>query len=123
MLAKRIIETARALAQATVTSVRLVEESLERADDPAGEGARVFTRIYREAARVQAAASDHLRGAGIVASPLSGIPISIKDLFDVAGETLPPARWFSRGARRPRAMPPSCAGCVRRAQLSSERPT
>jgi aspartyl-tRNA(Asn)/glutamyl-tRNA(Gln) amidotransferase subunit A len=87
MLARRIIETARALAQGTVTSVRLVEESLERADDPAGEGARVFTRIYREAARVQAAASDHLRGAGIVASPLSGIPISIKDLFDVAGET------------------------------------
>jgi aspartyl-tRNA(Asn)/glutamyl-tRNA(Gln) amidotransferase subunit A len=87
MAARRIIETAQALTQGTVTSVRLVEEALERADDPAGEGARVFTRIYREAARVQAAASDHLRAAGIVASPLSGIPISIKDLFDVAGET------------------------------------
>ncbi len=87
MPATRIIETAQALAQGTITSARLVEEALERADDPAGEGARVFTRIYREAARVQAAASDLLRGAGIVASPLSGIPISIKDLFDVAGET------------------------------------
>jgi aspartyl-tRNA(Asn)/glutamyl-tRNA(Gln) amidotransferase subunit A len=87
MPARRIIETAQALAQGRVTSARLVEEALERADDPAGEGARVFTRIYREVARVQAAASDLLRGAGIVASPLSGIPISIKDLFDVAGET------------------------------------
>jgi aspartyl-tRNA(Asn)/glutamyl-tRNA(Gln) amidotransferase subunit A len=87
MPAWRIIETARALAQGAVTSARLVEEALERADDPAGEGARVFTRIYREAARAQATASDNLRAAGIVASPLSGIPISIKDLFDVAGET------------------------------------
>jgi aspartyl-tRNA(Asn)/glutamyl-tRNA(Gln) amidotransferase subunit A len=78
---------AQALAQGTITSVRLVEGALERADDPAGEGARVFTRIYRESARIQAAASDHLRGVGIVASPLHGIPISIKDLFDVAGET------------------------------------
>jgi len=87
MPARRIIETARALAQGTVTSARLVEEALERADDPAGEGARVFTRIYRESARVQAAVSDQLRSVGIVASPLGGIPISIKDLFDVAGET------------------------------------
>lgn len=87
MPARRIIETARALAQGTVTSARLVEEVLERASDPAGEGARVFTRVYRESARVQAAASDHLRAVGIVASPLAGIPISIKDLFDVAGET------------------------------------
>ena len=44
MPAWRIIETARALAQGAVTSARLVEEALERADDPAGEGARVFTR-------------------------------------------------------------------------------
>jgi aspartyl-tRNA(Asn)/glutamyl-tRNA(Gln) amidotransferase subunit A len=87
MPARRIIETAQALAQRTITSARLVEEALERADDPAGEGARVFTRVYRESARIQAAASDHLRGVGIVASPLHGIPISIKDLFDVAGET------------------------------------
>ena len=87
MPARRIIETVQALAQGTVTSARLVEQALERADDPAGEGARAFTRIYREAARVQAAGSDNLRGAGIVASPLSGLPISIKDLFDVAGET------------------------------------
>ncbi len=87
MLARRIIETAQALAQGTVTSARLVEEALERIDDPGGEGTRVFTRIYHESARVQAAASDQLRGVGIVASPLGGIPISIKDLFDVAGET------------------------------------
>ncbi len=31
-------------------------------------------------------AQDRLRRAGYVASPLAGLPVSIKDLFDVAGE-------------------------------------
>jgi aspartyl-tRNA(Asn)/glutamyl-tRNA(Gln) amidotransferase subunit A len=87
MVTTRILDAAQALAQGTTTSARLVDEALERGGDPAGEGAHVFTRLYRESARVQAAASDRLRAAGIVASPLHGIPISIKDLFDVAGET------------------------------------
>jgi aspartyl-tRNA(Asn)/glutamyl-tRNA(Gln) amidotransferase subunit A len=98
MRATRIVETAEALARGTITSARLVEEALERADDPAGEGARVFTRRYRESARVQAATSDHLRAVGIVASPLHGIPISIKDLFDVAGETTTAGSMVLKGA-------------------------
>jgi aspartyl-tRNA(Asn)/glutamyl-tRNA(Gln) amidotransferase subunit A len=87
MIAKRIVEAAHALARGESTSTRLVEEALERASDAAGEGGRTFIHLYPEAARIQAEASDRLRGAGIVASPLGGIPISIKDLFDVAGET------------------------------------
>src|SRR5947208_16246473 len=31
-------------------------------------------------------AQDRLRKAGYVASPLAGLPVSVKDLFDVAGE-------------------------------------
>lgn len=77
---------ARALERGEATSARLIDEALERASDAAGEGGRTFIRLYREAARIQAEASDRLRGAGIAASPLAGIPISIKDLFDVAGE-------------------------------------
>jgi aspartyl-tRNA(Asn)/glutamyl-tRNA(Gln) amidotransferase subunit A len=64
----------------------LTRQALERIADPLGEGSRAFTRVYREAALTQAAAADRLRGHGIVASPLAGLPISIKDLFDVAGE-------------------------------------
>jgi len=68
------------------TSRALVEEALSRIADPAGEGSRVFVKVYADAARVAADAQDRLRGAGYVASPLAGIPVSIKDLFDVAGE-------------------------------------
>lgn len=86
MLPRRVLETSQQLKQATITSIGLVEEAISRCDEPSGEGPRVFRRIYHESARVQAAASDRLRGFGIVPSPLAGIPITIKDLFDVAGE-------------------------------------
>jgi aspartyl-tRNA(Asn)/glutamyl-tRNA(Gln) amidotransferase subunit A len=68
------------------TSRALVEAALERIADPAGEGKRAFVKVYGEAARAAADAQDRLRAAGYVASPLAGIPVSIKDLFDVAGE-------------------------------------
>jgi aspartyl-tRNA(Asn)/glutamyl-tRNA(Gln) amidotransferase subunit A len=68
------------------TSRALVEDALGRIADPAGEGSRVFVKVYAEAARAVAEAQDKLRAAGYVASPLAGLPVSIKDLFDVAGE-------------------------------------
>jgi aspartyl-tRNA(Asn)/glutamyl-tRNA(Gln) amidotransferase subunit A len=74
------------LAAGHTTSRALVEAALTRIADPAGEGARTFTRLYAEAARLAADAQDRLRRAGYVASPLAGLPVSIKDLFDVAGE-------------------------------------
>jgi aspartyl-tRNA(Asn)/glutamyl-tRNA(Gln) amidotransferase subunit A len=74
------------LAAGRTTSRTLIEEALARIADPAGEGSRVFVKVYAEAARAAAEAQDQLRAAGYVASPLAGIPVSIKDLFDVAGE-------------------------------------
>jgi aspartyl-tRNA(Asn)/glutamyl-tRNA(Gln) amidotransferase subunit A len=74
------------LAAGRTTSRQLVETALARIADPAGEGKRTFVKVYDEAARIAADAQDRLRKAGYVASPLSGIPVSIKDLFDVAGE-------------------------------------
>src|SRR5215472_15739354 len=68
------------------TSRALVDEALARIGDPSGEGGRVFVKVYADAARAAAVAQDRLRAAGYVASPLAGIPVSIKDLFDVAGE-------------------------------------
>jgi aspartyl-tRNA(Asn)/glutamyl-tRNA(Gln) amidotransferase subunit A len=82
-----ISELRRALDEGRTTSARLLDEALGRATDPAGEGARTFTRVYAEQAREAAAAQDRLRAAGYATSPLAGIPVSIKDLFDVAGET------------------------------------
>jgi aspartyl-tRNA(Asn)/glutamyl-tRNA(Gln) amidotransferase subunit A len=48
---------------------------------------RVFLRVYEGAARVAADAADARRRAGITLGPLDGAIVSIKDLFDVAGET------------------------------------
>jgi aspartyl-tRNA(Asn)/glutamyl-tRNA(Gln) amidotransferase subunit A len=74
------------LASARTTSLALTEAALARIDDPAGEGARAFFKVYHEAALDSARASDAARANGVVPSPLAGIPVSIKDLCDVAGE-------------------------------------
>src|SRR5437762_11888800 len=74
------------LAAGRTTSRELVEAALERIADPAGEGVRALLKVYEREARAVADAQDQLRQSGYVAWPLAGIPISIKDLFDVAGE-------------------------------------
>jgi aspartyl-tRNA(Asn)/glutamyl-tRNA(Gln) amidotransferase subunit A len=84
-----IQDLASALANGKTTARMLVEDCLARIADPGGEGARVFIKVYADAARAMAEASDALRRVGRAAGPLAGIPISIKDLFDVAGEPTP----------------------------------
>ncbi|MBS0337080.1 MAG: amidase [Proteobacteria bacterium] len=74
------------LAAGKVTSRALVEQALGRIADPAGEGTRAFLKTYAETALAEADHSDRLRRAGIVRSPVEGIPISLKDLYDVAGD-------------------------------------
>ncbi len=70
-----------------MTSRTLCEEALARISDPQGEGATAFTEVFPASARAAADAVDRLRAAGYAASPLAGIPVSVKDLFDVAGST------------------------------------
>src|SRR5215813_870083 len=81
-----LTELAADLAGGRTTSRALVDAALERIADPAGEGKRAFVKVYEGTARAAADAQDKLRAAGYVASPLAGIPVSIKDLLDVAGE-------------------------------------
>ena len=86
------------LAAGRTTSLALVEEALARIADPAGEGKRAFVKVYADAACAAAEAQDRLRAVGYVASPLAGLPVSIKDLFDVAGErTLAGSRALDDG--------------------------
>ncbi len=63
-----------------------LEQALDRIADPAGEGARACLMVYAEAARAAADAADARRRAGITLGPLDGAIVSLKDLFDVAGE-------------------------------------
>jgi aspartyl-tRNA(Asn)/glutamyl-tRNA(Gln) amidotransferase subunit A len=74
------------LAAGRTTSRALVEQALSRIADPAGEGARAFLKVYGENARADAEYSDRLRKAGVRRSPVDGLPVSVKDLFDVAGD-------------------------------------
>lgn len=77
----------RALAEGRMSARALAEAALARAQDKAGEGARAFTRLYADGAVHAADSVDSLAKAGGTPAPLAGIPVSIKDLFDVAGET------------------------------------
>src|SRR6201996_8153892 len=68
------------------TARKLVEECIARAAVPAGEGQRTFIHVDRDAALAAADAMDHLRKAHAAPSRFAGIPISIKDLFDISGQ-------------------------------------
>jgi aspartyl-tRNA(Asn)/glutamyl-tRNA(Gln) amidotransferase subunit A len=63
-----------------------LEQALARIADPAGEGCRACLTVYTEAARAAADAADARAKLGISFGPLDGAIVSIKDLFDVAGE-------------------------------------
>src|SRR5258708_39880274 len=86
VLVAPIAALARALAEGKITSRELVEEALARITDANGEGGRAFTKVHAQGALLAAEASDRLRKEGVVPSPLAGLPVSIKDLFDIAGE-------------------------------------
>lgn len=70
----------------TTSARERLDAALSRIDDPQGEGARTCLTVYREAARASAEASDARASAGISLGPLDGAIVSLKDLFDVAGE-------------------------------------
>ncbi len=63
-----------------------LEQALTRIADPAGEGARACLTVYADAARKAADAADARAKAGQARGPLDGAIVTIKDLFDVAGE-------------------------------------
>src|SRR5437763_4786097 len=68
------------------TARALVDECLARIADTDGEGARAFLHVDAEAAFEAAEAMDRLRKATATPSPYAGIPVSIKDLFDIKGQ-------------------------------------
>jgi aspartyl-tRNA(Asn)/glutamyl-tRNA(Gln) amidotransferase subunit A len=69
------------------TSARkLVDECLARIADTSGEGPRAFIHVDAQAAIEVAEAMDRLRAAKAAPSRFAGIPVSIKDLFDIKGQ-------------------------------------
>jgi aspartyl-tRNA(Asn)/glutamyl-tRNA(Gln) amidotransferase subunit A len=66
-----------------------VRDRLEAAFARCGDAtaAHVFVKLFERTARAEADAADLRRAAGIRLGPLDGTLVSVKDLFDVAGET------------------------------------
>jgi len=82
---RTISKTVEDLDAGRMSARALVEECLSRIADPAGEGARAFIAVQADKARAMADAADLRRKAGRAAA-YEGIPISLKDLVDIAGE-------------------------------------
>ena len=85
-MARTLSALADDLASGRTSALALVREALARIDAPDGEGKLAFIKVHREAALAAAEAMDKLRSAGLAPSRFAGIPISVKDLFDLAGE-------------------------------------
>jgi aspartyl-tRNA(Asn)/glutamyl-tRNA(Gln) amidotransferase subunit A len=68
------------------TARKIVDGCLARIADESGEGARTFIHVDAEAAVEAAEAMDQLRSANAAPSRYAGIPVSIKDLFDIRGQ-------------------------------------
>jgi aspartyl-tRNA(Asn)/glutamyl-tRNA(Gln) amidotransferase subunit A len=77
-------EMSRALSGGEVSSVELVERALERAEawQPA---TNAFSQLWPDEAVEAARAADAARAAGNAPGPFAGVPIAVKDLYDVAG--------------------------------------
>src|ERR1700738_4855629 len=77
---KTLIETAAAVAERAVSPMELVEEALAALEVVQRE-CNAFTVVMAEEARARAIELADLDPVG----PLHGVPIVVKDLYDVAG--------------------------------------
>lgn len=76
----------RALFNGELTARDLIERCLAAIGNKDGEGARTFLRVNEVDALQLADDVDRKRRSGTKLPPFAGIPISVKDLFDVRGE-------------------------------------
>ncbi|MEU9174597.1 amidase [Streptomyces sp. NPDC048420] len=79
-----LAETARALADGTITSRALVEQTLARIG-ASQDSLNAFRIVRTEAALAEAEAADAQLATG-TRKPLLGVPVAVKDDMDVAGE-------------------------------------
>ena len=116
-----LIATLQALREGRTRAVDEVERALEAAASPACRAA--FLRLDAEGALSAAAAADRARDEGRDRGgslPLTGLPVSIKDLFDIAGQPTaagskvlqdaPPATRDARAVQRLRGAGASVLG-------------
>jgi aspartyl-tRNA(Asn)/glutamyl-tRNA(Gln) amidotransferase subunit A len=106
---RTLADLAHALSTGATSSGRLVEECLAKIADPAGEGARTFLKVHADTAAAAAEYCDRLRARGAQQTPWAGIPISVKDLFDMAGDVTTAGSPVLRGQPPAKADAPAVA--------------
>lgn len=99
------------LAAGRTTSVALTEAALAHAQAHRAADGAAYVSLDARAALDMARAADAARAAGNVPSLLAGLPVSIKDLFDVAGQV------SAAGSRALAHQPPATADAVAVARL------
>jgi aspartyl-tRNA(Asn)/glutamyl-tRNA(Gln) amidotransferase subunit A len=103
--------TGNILAAKTLSTVELLDASLASIAAEMACGDATYTHIDRTAAREAACSSDAFRARGYVPSALAGVPISVKDLFDVKGQVT------TAGSRILRETPPAVRDAVAVARM------
>ncbi|PTR29597.1 amidase [Pseudomonas sp. GV085] len=83
---KSIAQIAQDLSDGLTSSLALVDAAIDRIVEHRNAGGSAYVSVDFESARVCAIASDKARSSGAALPLLAGIPISIKDLFDVEGQ-------------------------------------
>ena len=82
-----LTEAGRALRDGRCSSEALVRRCLDRIDAFDGQ-LHAFVEVYRDEALASARAMDALFSAGVRLSPLQGLPIAVKDLFEIEGRRI-----------------------------------
>jgi len=106
-MADDLIEARRRIVARAASAGELIERSIAAAGAPPATAAFVATTFA--AAREAAAVADRAAGAGRDPGPLAGLAVSIKDLFDVAGETTAAGSTILRDAPAAPADAPAVA--------------
>lgn len=75
-----------AMAKGNLSARALMDSVLQRIESDEGEGTRAFLSVYREEALNHAGRIDRARANGDALPPMAGIPVAVKDLFDIKGE-------------------------------------
>lgn len=79
-----LTELAEGLKNKTYSSVELTQFFLDRISRYDGK-AHAFTAVYTQEALLQAQAADLHRSSGLLLSPLHGLPVAVKDIFEING--------------------------------------
>jgi aspartyl-tRNA(Asn)/glutamyl-tRNA(Gln) amidotransferase subunit A len=96
------------IATGELTAVSVTEACLAQIDR-LDSTHRAFTRVHRDEALARAEFLDNEHARGVLHGPLHGVPVAVKDLFDIAGFPNSCGTAHRREAEPPKATAPAVA--------------